>query len=74
VLGLLPMALGFGTGAEIQAPLARVVIGGLTATTLVTLILVPVAYVGMTNLRTRIAARRAPGAEATVDAEDRATA
>ena len=31
VLGLLPMALGIGEGAELQAPLARVVIGGLTA-------------------------------------------
>ncbi len=44
VLGLLPMALGIGEGAEIQAPLARVVIGGLTASTLVTLVLVPTVY------------------------------
>jgi HAE1 family hydrophobic/amphiphilic exporter-1 len=74
VLGLMPMALGFGTGAEIQAPLARVVIGGLTASTLVTLILVPVAYVGMTNLRARIAGRRARAAEPAVEADHRATA
>jgi HAE1 family hydrophobic/amphiphilic exporter-1 len=44
VLGLLPLALGWGTGAEIQAALARVVIGGLLASTLVTLVLIPVAY------------------------------
>jgi HAE1 family hydrophobic/amphiphilic exporter-1 len=44
VLGLLPLALGLGAGAEIQAPLARVVIGGLLASTLVTLVLIPVAY------------------------------
>jgi HAE1 family hydrophobic/amphiphilic exporter-1 len=44
VLGLLPMSLGIGEGAEIQAPLARVVIGGLTASTLVTLVLVPTVY------------------------------
>ncbi len=45
VLGLLPLALGIGAGAEIQAPLARVVIGGLGASTLVTLVLVPTLYV-----------------------------
>lgn len=43
-LGLVPMALGIGEGAELQAPLARVVIGGLTASTLVTLVLVPTVY------------------------------
>jgi HAE1 family hydrophobic/amphiphilic exporter-1 len=44
ILGLVPMALGIGEGAELQAPLARVVIGGLTASTLVTLVLVPTVY------------------------------
>ena len=44
VLGLLPMALGLGEGAELQAPLARVVVGGLIASTMVTLVLVPSVY------------------------------
>lgn len=44
VLGLLPLSFGFGEGGETQAPLARVVIGGLTSSTLVTLVLVPVIY------------------------------
>ena len=44
VLGLVPMALGIGEGAELQAPLARVVIGGLTASTLITLVFVPTVY------------------------------
>jgi len=44
ILALLPLALGIGEGADAQAPLARVVIGGLTASTLITLVLVPVAY------------------------------
>ncbi len=44
VLGLLPLALGLSAGAEIQAPLARVVTGGMLASTLVTLVLIPVAY------------------------------
>jgi HAE1 family hydrophobic/amphiphilic exporter-1 len=44
VLGLVPMGLGFGEGAELQAPLARVVIFGLSASTIVTLVFVPVVY------------------------------
>jgi len=44
VLGLVPMSLGYGEGAELQAPLARVVIGGLTTSTLVTLVFVPSLY------------------------------
>ncbi len=44
ILGLVPMSLGLGEGAELQAPLARVVIGGLAASTLVTLVLVPSVY------------------------------
>ena len=44
VLGLTPMAMGFGEGGELQAPMARVVIGGLLSSTLVTLILIPVIY------------------------------
>jgi len=47
VLGLAPLALGLGAGAEIQAALARVVIGGLLASTLVTLVLIPAAYVSL---------------------------
>ncbi len=44
MLGLVPMAIGFGDGGELQAPLARVVIGGLLASTMVTLVLVPAVY------------------------------
>jgi HAE1 family hydrophobic/amphiphilic exporter-1 len=55
ILGLVPMSLGIGEGAELQAPLARVVIGGLAASTLVTLVLVPSVYTlfeeGWTGLR-----------------------
>jgi HAE1 family hydrophobic/amphiphilic exporter-1 len=55
MLGLVPMALGLGDGGELQAPLARVVIGGLLASTLVTLLLVPAVYTvfeeGLSGLR-----------------------
>ncbi len=44
VLGLLPLSFGLGEGGESQAPLARVVIGGLLSSTLITLVLIPVLY------------------------------
>ena len=44
ILGLLPMSFGFGEGGELQAPLARVVIGGLATSTLITLLVVPSLY------------------------------
>jgi HAE1 family hydrophobic/amphiphilic exporter-1 len=44
ILGLLPMALGFGEGAELRSPLAITVIGGLTVATLLTLLIIPVVY------------------------------
>jgi len=44
VLGMLPMALGFGEGGEQNAPLGRAVIGGLSIATLATLFFVPVVY------------------------------
>lgn len=43
-LGLLPMALGFGEGSEIRAPMAVTVIGGLISSTLLTLVVIPVVY------------------------------
>jgi hydrophobic/amphiphilic exporter-1 (mainly G- bacteria), HAE1 family len=57
VLGLVPMSLGIGEGAELQAPLARVVIGGLIASTMITLVFVPTVYTlfeeGLKGLRTK---------------------
>lgn len=44
LLGLLPMALGLGTGAELRAPMARAIFGGLLSSTLITLILIPTMY------------------------------
>jgi heavy metal efflux system protein len=43
-LGFLPMALSHGTGAEVQRPLATVVIGGLVTSTILTLLLLPMLY------------------------------
>jgi HAE1 family hydrophobic/amphiphilic exporter-1 len=44
VLGLLPLAIGWGDGAEMRAPMALTVIGGLLSSTLLTLVVVPVLY------------------------------
>ena len=68
MLGLVPMALGLGDGGELQAPLARVVIGGLLASTLVTLVLVPAVYTlfeeGLAGLRRGISGAPKHEAEA----------
>ena len=44
LLGLFPMALGIGEGAELRAPLAITLIGGLGLSTLLTLVVIPVVY------------------------------
>jgi HAE1 family hydrophobic/amphiphilic exporter-1 len=44
VLAMIPMAIGLGEGGEVQAPMARVVIGGLIVSTLITLLLIPTLY------------------------------
>jgi multidrug efflux pump subunit AcrB len=45
VVGLIPVALGIDVGSEANAPLARAVIGGLTISTMLTLVLIPTLYV-----------------------------
>ena len=54
VLGLLPLAIGWGEGGGLQASLARVVIGGLMASTLVTLFLIPALYVTAADRAARL--------------------
>ncbi|HEY0021614.1 MAG TPA: efflux RND transporter permease subunit [Longimicrobium sp.] len=56
MLGLLPMALALGPGAELQAPLAIAVFGGLLSATALTLVVIPVAYDLLDELSERIAA------------------
>jgi len=53
ILGLIPLAVGGGEGSEIRNPLALTVIGGLAASTLITLILVPVIYTIFEEMRGR---------------------
>jgi multidrug efflux pump subunit AcrB len=51
ILGMLPIALGFGAGAELRQPMAATIIGGLITSTLLTLVVVPVAYTLLDDLR-----------------------
>jgi HAE1 family hydrophobic/amphiphilic exporter-1 len=57
VLGLIPMSLGIGEGAELQAPLATAVIGGLTFSTVLTLVVIPVVYTIVDDMGSRMRRR-----------------
>ena len=50
IFGMLPLAFEIGSGAEIRAPMARAVIGGLVTSTLLTLLVVPVVYTYVDDL------------------------
>ncbi|MED4754422.1 efflux RND transporter permease subunit [Brevibacillus choshinensis] len=54
VLALLPLALGLGEGAESQAPMATVVIGGLLFSTMLTLVVIPVVYAMLDDITIRL--------------------
>ncbi|MCG8484655.1 MAG: efflux RND transporter permease subunit [Clostridia bacterium] len=58
VLGLTPLALGIGEGSEIQAPMGVSVIGGLSFSTLVTLILIPVLYSLLDDVKRKISRKK----------------
>jgi len=51
IFGMLPLAFAIGAGAEMRAPMARAVIGGLITSTLLTLVVVPVVYTYLDGLR-----------------------
>lgn len=59
ILGMVPLAIGVGDGAETWAPMARTVVGGMTVGTLLTLFIVPILYVMMAGVVERRRARRA---------------
>jgi cobalt-zinc-cadmium resistance protein CzcA len=61
-IGFIPVAVSTGTGAEVQRPLATVVIGGLVTSTLLTLLVLPTLYAWIAERAALRAARRAPAA------------
>lgn len=53
IFGMIPLALGIGPGAEARAPMAHAIIGGLITSTILTLVVVPVVYTILDDLRKR---------------------
>jgi multidrug efflux pump subunit AcrB len=64
VVGLIPMALGIGEGAEIRTPMAITVIVGLSAATVLTLVVIPTLYFQFTSNRSMVE----PGTDQSADA------
>ena len=60
IFGMLPVALGYGSGSEVRMPMGIVVIGGLITSTLLTLVLVPVAYSIIDDIGRWVRGRRQP--------------
>ena len=58
VFGMIPLALGIGEGSEMQAPMARTVLGGLSIATLFTLFFIPTLYSLMESAREKIMSRK----------------
>jgi HAE1 family hydrophobic/amphiphilic exporter-1 len=57
VAGMIPVALGYGEGADFRAPLGRAVIGGVIASTVLTLVVIPTVYEIMEEWRERLLSR-----------------
>lgn len=66
VLGMIPLALGIGEGAEIQAPLATVVLFGLLLSTVLTLLVIPVIYTLFDDLQKRFSRKNKRASQITV--------
>jgi multidrug efflux pump len=64
ILGALPLAIGFGDGAELRQPLGISIIGGLVLSQLLTLYTTPVVYLYLDRLRLRFVKRRHAGSAA----------
>ncbi|ACY15065.1 efflux RND transporter permease subunit [Haliangium ochraceum] len=69
-LGLVPMALGLGDGAELRTPLALTVISGLVVSTVLTLVVIPTIYAQVDRAATRVRARLASGGGDDDDGDD----
>ena len=69
VLGLLPMALGLGDGAEIRTPMALTIVFGLTTSTLLTLLVIPTMYYLVERARAKMSSSPPPDSSVTLPGE-----
>jgi HAE1 family hydrophobic/amphiphilic exporter-1 len=65
VVGMIPVAIGYGEGADFRAPLGRAVIGGVIASTLLTLLVIPTVYEIFDEWREWLFAKFRPAGAAT---------
>ena len=72
-LGFVPMALATGTGAEVQRPLATVVIGGILSSTALTLLVLPVLYRWAHSLNHQDRADQRPASTTSPDVQTQST-
>jgi HAE1 family hydrophobic/amphiphilic exporter-1 len=72
ILGSLPVALEFGKGSELRAPLAWAVIGGLLWSTVLTLVVIPVTYTLLDDLRAWVGRVRQPAPARAVEVAEEA--
>jgi multidrug efflux pump subunit AcrB len=72
--GILPIAIGFGAGAESRRPMGIAVVGGMLSSTVLTLLVIPVVYVMFANLARLFSRRRAPATSEPKPREELATA
>lgn len=66
IFGMLPLALGIGPGAEMRAPMAHAIIGGLITSTVLTLIVVPVVYSLLADAKQKFSRNKPSGSASTI--------
>jgi HAE1 family hydrophobic/amphiphilic exporter-1 len=72
IAGILPIAIGFGAGAESRRPMGVAVVGGMLTSTFLTLIIIPVVYTAFSDLREWLARRKNAPAPNTVGLQEAA--
>jgi multidrug efflux pump subunit AcrB len=66
IVGILPIAVGSGAGGELRAPLGVAVVGGMVCSTVLTILIVPAAYLVLERARARFGRRRADAPAAAI--------